>query len=168
MPEVLKGPIIRIESDGTPFDTKVTHIESGVDLTPCVRSVTWKVGANELPTVSLEIVGQLVTVDLKGELTALSEAILTTDENALPDLWERPHYGNIEAWIEHFDSDEDWKSLLRSVDDYRTWKRKEKEGVTGTMGHACEGAIGIFVDNQQVKDDMENQERLLAARWKEK
>lgn len=77
MAKQLQGPLIRIESNGQPYDIRVTHVDSGADLTKCVRAIRWEMDAdNQIPRVSLEIVGVYISADLTGELEALSRQLI--------------------------------------------------------------------------------------------
>lgn len=66
MTEPIRKPLIRIMSDGTPHRTKITHVETGADLTNTIRSIKWEMLGGEVATVTVEYIGSEVQSDIRG------------------------------------------------------------------------------------------------------
>jgi len=71
MAKIIDGPQILIESDGMGRTTKVTHVPSGIDLSNCLKGVTWSIDGKGGADISLHLVGPLVRTEVKGILENL-------------------------------------------------------------------------------------------------
>lgn len=61
---------MKIVSDGVCYNTKV-FLPDGTDITDFVKSVKWEIGANDVATISLELVPVKVSVEVQGKLQEL-------------------------------------------------------------------------------------------------
>ena len=62
-------PIVSIKSDGTPFGTYVTHIETGADI-PC-NKVTYSIDAKGLCDATIHLSTPFVSFDVTGTKATL-------------------------------------------------------------------------------------------------
>jgi hypothetical protein len=83
-------PRVKIESDGTPLGTKVTHVKSGADITDCARSVSWVLDGHNLAEVKITLCGAFADASLLGTVASLKTNEDPEDDSAISEPFVRP------------------------------------------------------------------------------